>query len=259
LACDWEVELVATKAEWLALGEKILLQYDLILSTAEIPQKSQDDANQCTVAMALLCRTANNYAGARELLEKDFVVEARTLVRSCYENLFWIAGLQAQGRTFIDKMILSDATNRIKRGRALLEWARQNGGRPFENTLADFISQLDSETPVKGDVNFADLATAGNIKGAYIIYRVLSTDAAHPSAVSLDRHLRYDDRVNPTSQTFLGMPRVDVDEEAETAHFAVTSLLMVALLADKILGGTKAGDALSDIYEEFKKLSGPKA
>jgi Family of unknown function (DUF5677) len=184
---------MGSKEEWLALGGRLLVQCDRLLNTANISQKNQDETNQCTVALALLCRTVNNYAAARELLEKDFVVEARTLVRCCYENLFWIASLNADGPRLIEQMIMADATHRIKRGNALLEWARTSGGQPLESGLDAFLQKLESETPKKGDVNLFEAAKSGNISAGYIIYRVLSTDAAHPSAVSLGRHLQYDD------------------------------------------------------------------
>jgi Family of unknown function (DUF5677) len=151
----------------------------------------------------LRAHRVGNYAAARVLIEQEFIVEARTLVRCCYENLFWIASLAANGSKFIQEMIMSDATHRIKRGKALLEWAQQTGGRDFESTLDAFVQNLDAQIPKKTDINLFEAARAGNVKPAYIIYRVLSTDAAHPSATSLDRHLQYDDWENPTRLTFL--------------------------------------------------------
>ena len=112
-----------------------------------------------------------------------------------------------------------------KHGNALLEWARASGGQSFESTLDVFLQKLESETPKKGDVVLYEAAKSGNIKAGYIIYRVLSTDAAHPSSVSLDRHLQYDDRENPQKLTFLGMPRADSHEESRTAEFAFGALL----------------------------------
>lgn len=249
---------MGSKDEWLALGAQLLVQCDRLLKTANISQKNQDETNQCTVAFALLCRTVNNYAAARELLEKDFVVEARTLVRCCYENLFWIASLNANGPKFIEQMIVADSTQRIKRGNALLEWAKASSGPPLESTLDTFLQKLQSETPKKGDVNLFKAARSGNIEAGYIIYRVLSADSAHPSAVSLDRHLEYDDSESPQKLTFLGMPRVDDDEESETAEFAFSALLTVALIANKIADGTEAGDALANLQTEFRSLSNRK-
>lgn len=244
--------------EWLALGSQLLDACDRLLREAKVDGKGQDETNQCTVALALLCRTVNNYAGARVLIEQAFIVEARTLVRSCYENLFWIASLAADGPKFIPSMMMSDATNRIKRGKALLEWAKETGGKDFEGTLDAFVQNLEAETLKKGDVNLFEAARAGNVKAAYIIYRVLSTDAAHPSATSLDRHLQYDDWENPTRLTFSGVPKVDEGETDQTAEFAFSSLLTVALFANKIVGQTDAGNDLADLYEEFQKLSGRK-
>jgi hypothetical protein len=43
------------------------------------------------------------------------VVEARVLVRSCYENFFWIGGLIAEGDKFAKKMLHADVKSKQTR------------------------------------------------------------------------------------------------------------------------------------------------
>jgi Family of unknown function (DUF5677) len=41
----------------------------------------------------LMSRTLSNFRGVFTLIENGLVVEARILVRCCFENTFWMAGL----------------------------------------------------------------------------------------------------------------------------------------------------------------------
>src|ERR1700687_4883953 len=45
------------------------------------------------LALALLARTISNLKGAVILLDARRIVEARTITRSCFENLYWTVGL----------------------------------------------------------------------------------------------------------------------------------------------------------------------
>jgi len=45
----------------------------------------------------------------------DLIVEARILVRCCYENAFWIVGLNAEGDKFAEKMLQADVKSRQAR------------------------------------------------------------------------------------------------------------------------------------------------
>src|SRR5690348_14484465 len=46
------------------------------------------------VAVLLLIRTLSNFRSTQILLRADRIVEARTVARCCFENLFTIAGLR---------------------------------------------------------------------------------------------------------------------------------------------------------------------
>jgi hypothetical protein len=76
-----------------------------------------------------LARTLGNMQAAAQLLESGHVVEARTLARCCWENLFWIAALTKQGNDFVKAMELDDAANRMKQANALLSWEDAEGRR----------------------------------------------------------------------------------------------------------------------------------
>src|SRR5262249_49689281 len=128
---------------WLAFGDKLLNVCDGVFQQANFVDQDKQFSETKVVAVALLCRTVNNYAGARLMIENDFIVEARTLVRCCYENLFWIGGLAGKGKDFITQMIDDDAASRLKRGNALIEWAKeQKSSVDFEGPLTAFLDDL---------------------------------------------------------------------------------------------------------------------
>jgi hypothetical protein len=244
------------KSAWLAFGDKLLNVCEAVFQQANFADQDKQFSDTKVVAVALLCRTVNNYAGARLMIENDFIVEARTLVRCCYENLFWIGGLTGKGTDFIKQMIDDDTASRLKRGSELLEWAKeQRSSVGFEGTLTAFLDDLKKNNSNPSIISHKGAADAGGLRDGYIVYRVLSTDAAHPSATSLSRHMQdSDDSVSP-ERTFLGTPLVQIDEVDETLEFACSALLAVCVGANQLLGGTQAGKSLHELFDEFKKLS----
>jgi hypothetical protein len=249
-------EAAASKltAEWLAYGADLLLICEGILQQANFAEADKNASDPKVVALTLMCRTANNFAAMRLLIENGFVVEARTMARCAYENLFWVGGLTGNAAEFVQRMVKADATSKLKRGAELLDWAkRQQTPSDFEGPLKAFLDDLKVKTE-KGDISYKAAAGAGKIGDGYIIYRVLSTDSAHPSATSLSRHVDYDETSDPPVLTLRGMPVVEEGEVDETLEFGCSALLGVCVGANKLVGGTQAGRELPRMFERYKEL-----
>ena len=245
-----------TAEAWLAFGDKLLTVCSGIFDQAQFSDEDKTLSNPKVIALALLCRTANNFAAQRLLLESDFLVEARAMVRCCYENLFWIGGLTGKGQDFVDKIVHHNDINKIKSGKDLLIWAKkQKEPVEFEAKLATFLAKLKSETAPVNAVDFKSSADAGKVGDAYIIYRVLSTDAAHPSAVSLSRHVGLKIDGGTEYITLLAESPIDAAEKIETLEFGCSALLAVCVGANNLVGGTPAGKQLEALLAEYKKLS----
>lgn len=241
--------------EWLAFGNKLLHVADGIFKQANFADEDKNLSDPKVIALALMCRTVNNYAALRLLIENDFIVEARVMARCCYENFFWIGGLTGKGAEFVKQLIEDDAASKLKRGNELLQWAKkQTDQLDFEGPLQSFLDNLKKENPKPGTISHRAAADAGGIGDAYVFYRVLSTDAAHPSATSLSRHLDYPDEPG-ADITFRAMPLVEGEEVDETLELAGGALLGVCIGTDKLVGGTPAGKGLSALSDEFKALS----
>jgi hypothetical protein len=178
-------------SEWGALAQQLLEAADCLFHASDLGDHS-DPLQQVKVsALCILCRSTNHFAAFRLLMENGFIVEARTLVRSCYENLFWLGGLKDKGTDFLDQMEGEDTRGRRALSGELLKWWKDREG--FEDTsnkLEEFIETLKAKPTAK--ILNEQVAKDAGLGAAYTMYRVLSNDSAHPSARSLSRHLQID-------------------------------------------------------------------
>jgi hypothetical protein len=210
---------------WHEYGDKLLGVCSGVFDQAQFAEEDKTLSNAKVIALALLCRTATNFSALKLLVEEDFVVEARTLARSCYENLFWIGGLAGQGQEFVDKIVHHNDVNKIKTSQQLLQWAKkQNEPIQFETDLDTFLTKLKAETATEKAVDFKSAADAGKVGDAYIIYRVLSTDAAHPSAMSLNHFVNMDMKAEDFDNPDAEWTPIQIDGEDPGVKKAVSSL-----------------------------------
>jgi Family of unknown function (DUF5677) len=95
---------VTSKEEWHAFADRLLLLAYSILGEAKIDITEKLFGEPKILSLALLCRTVGNFKGVIALTKQGLVVEARTLTRSCYENLFCMGGLIEHGDEFVKAM-----------------------------------------------------------------------------------------------------------------------------------------------------------
>lgn len=245
---------------WLELGAKILETCNGVLLQAQFEEKDKTLSNPKVIALTLMCRTVNNFGALRVLIENQFVVEARTIARCCYENLFWLGGLTAKGDEFVKQMMDDHELSTIKRGNELMQWAKKQDGKlDFEGPLAAFLEKMKAQSSAKSGVVHKNAADAGKLGEGYIIYRTLSTDSAHPSIVSLSRHIGQKTEVEIEYVTIIGEPPPDSAELDETLKFGCSSLLGACVAANQIIGGTPSGQALAALFDEYITLSSDRA
>jgi hypothetical protein len=195
---------------------------------------------------------ALHFAAFRLLMENGFIVEARTLVRSCYENLFWLGGLKDKGTDFLDQMEGEDTRGRRALSGELLKWWKDREG--FEDTsnkLEEFIETLKAKPTAK--ILNEQVAKDAGLGAAYTMYRVLSNDSAHPSARSLSRHLQIDpDGLRTVCGDSLWSEEA---EDLDTWSLGCGVLLMVCVATNEVLGCDKS-KKLSSLYEQLMALRG---
>jgi hypothetical protein len=112
--------------------------------------------------------------------------------------------------------------------------------------LEAFIEGLKDKASSK--INNEVEAQGAGLGAAYVMYRVLSNDAAHPSAKSLSRHVRHD---ADGGVTVCGDSQWEDDEEdLETWELGCGVLLMVRIGANEVLKSEKSkklGDCLRGV------------
>lgn len=238
-------------ADWDRLATTALERADALLNATDLGHQSEPTFWVRLSALTVMCRTVNHFAALRLLLENEFIVEARTLVRCCYENLFWMGGLKEDGPAFLEKMEADNVHSKRALGRELLKWWKKHG--QSDETLAKleaFLAEVNDKPGKK--IGNQEAALAAGLGSAYTLYRVLSGDAAHPSAVSLSRHTRNEENGSLT----VSAPTIwtDSTEDAETMEFACTALLSVCIAMNEIVGNEK-DPVFTQLAREHGRLS----
>jgi uncharacterized protein DUF5677 len=206
------------------------------------------------IALALLSRSLCHFKAIPRLLEMGLIVEARTLTRCIFENLFVQGALAEGGDTFVQKMADDAAKSRQSRGIWVLGWLdEQEEDSPYEAGLRDTMDKLRALYPKPRAINFGEITKESSLKNAYLWYKQLSSDAAHPSLEALSRHIAKEaDRsllisVEPTARE---------KDILDTIEWACQALMGVIVGANQIAGPVEAGEKLPSLADEFIRLTG---
>jgi flagellar hook-associated protein FlgK len=247
---------MAESAGWRALLNRLLSTGKTVFDTSTVLEDPKGTKDPKVWALALLARTIGSVEGAVVLLDSGHVVEARTLVRCCYENFFCAAALVKTGDAFIKTMELDDAASRKKQAKGLLDWVgRQDQQLDFTEKLMLFADAMEKQHPKASYLNHKKTAEAGTIADGCIFYNVLSNDAAHPSATSLSRHITWEGEGDDAEWTISAFPTDDPSEFDETLELACSVLLGVTVAVNEAVGGTETGERLFALSDEFRALS----
>lgn len=207
------------------------------------------------VALTLLCRTLGNMKGAVSLVSQRLLVEAQVLARCCTENLICIGALRQTGDAFVDELLRADAASRKKQaGLAIEIYAEGEGQTDTVVRLSEVMKAIEATHPKAKLLNTKELSKENPVGSSYVMFSVLSERAVHVSARSLGRHLGRDlegDKVHL---------RVDIapeptDEDLVTLLLELLgNVLGVIVGANEIVGGTKPGNELHALMEEFESI-----
>lgn len=209
-------------------------------------------ADPRVLAITLMSRTLSNFRGVFTLIDNGLVVEARILVRCCFENAFWIAGLHAQGDKFVRKMLRDEIRNRNVRGELALSKKTQLPEH-VEKGLRERLRLNNKKWPDAKSLNPKDVALTGLLRDGYLIYSQLSADAAHPTMTSLHRHVSHCEK---DSESLIDVVPAPKEEEVmKTRDWACNAMLGVCVGVNEILGGTLAGQKLGEIADRYQVLT----
>lgn len=196
--------------------------------------------------LALLCRSISNFRGALTMARHDQVVECRTLVRSCWENLFLVDGLLREGAAFVETMRSHESWGRVSLGETSLKHPGV-ADTPSGQIVRGLIKRERAEFPKPNKMSVKSTAK-GDIEKMYPAYAVLSHDAAHASVTALRRYFR---RRHDGRLTMDIVPPFKAKDRLATLDMACEAVLGACIGVSQLLGGTPQNDVLRALWEQF--------
>jgi hypothetical protein len=241
------------KVGWTNYADKLVaVSYEMVVQCDNL-NTTDGIKSPKIVALTLLCRSLCHFKSIFRLLDAGLIIDARTLARCIFENLFWLGRLAEDGLKFVQEAIQDHAKSRQSRGNWILDWMAQQGNEPpYKDGLQETVDQLRAKFPKPQSINLARITQGSVLKAAYLWYKQLSSDAAHPSLESLQRHITK----NPDGSYLISVEPEPKDKElVDTMEYACQALLGVIVAANQIVGPTKAGERLIPLADEFNGLA----
>jgi hypothetical protein len=239
----------ALRTQWTELADTIGQTCLDILGGMPVTVTEKRFADPKVLAVMLASRSLSNFREVFILIENGLVVEARILVRCCFENAFWIAGLQANGDGFVKKMLEDEMRSRKVRG----EWALSKKPQLSEDVEIRLREQLKVINKKWEKASPKDVALSGLLREGYGIYSQLSADASHPTVTSLDRHVGRSDKEDEALIDVVPVPKEQ--EIVTTWDWACNAMLGVSVGVNEILGGAPAGQRLFELADRYQALT----
>jgi hypothetical protein len=242
------------KRNWFGHAERLGDVALQIMSQCDGLDSTKGTKDPKVLALALLSRSLGHLKATCRLLEIGLTTEARTLTRSIFENLFMQGGLAEGGDDFVRKMVDDAAKSRQSRGSWVLDWLdEQETESPYGEGLRINMEKLRELYPKPRAINFSEITKDSSLKNAYLWYKQLSSDAAHPSLEALARHI--------TKQTDGSLlvsvePSTSEKDVLDTIEWACQAFMGVVVGANQIAGPLKAGEKLPALCDEFMRLAG---
>jgi hypothetical protein len=213
-------------------------------------------ADPRVMAVLLLVRTLSNFRGALLLLRADRIVEARTLVRCCFENLFTIAAIRTEGFAFVKEMAEDHKASRKARGENLLQHTADMPERAWRAKLQLFLDSLGKNQSRRRSLDPKSVAARGPLRKGYVYYAELSADSAHPTLDSLQRYLGRNIEDATPIRTIDLNPIVKPEERRMALLMACEALLGVFVAATEILQHLDLNKELGALAEEYQSTFG---
>jgi len=239
--------------EWATLASDVRDAGLEIFGTANVPVTSKGFADEKVLALMLLARTLSNVKGALLLLDAKRVVEARTITRCCFENLYWSIGLAEEGDSFVRKMRDDEMSHRRAQGQSIFA-AEVQLEENVNARLREFMKGANKKFGNARTLTPKQVAQVRrDFERTYIFYGHLSSDSAHPSVSALNRYA-----VSDTEHEAGGIdvePVVSEKELAETFEYLSMAAIGVCVAVNQIIDGAKGGETLNAIADRYSVLS----
>jgi hypothetical protein len=248
------IDALAERQKWTAFASRLLSLCVEIHGASNIQVTEKEFAEPKMLALALLCRTHMNLKGLIAVAQEGLVVEARTLARACFENLFFVLNFIEKGDAFVTAMYEHERRSLRSHGEFLLKNLDLDPSEAKQ--LRARLRKINDLSPEAKLLHVKEVANESGIKPAYVFYSWLSADAAHPTIRALRRHLV---ETVENGERVLGLDIHPVEKGAEVAdavNITCHAVLSVCVAVNQILGGTAANQLLNRLFAEYKAMNG---
>jgi hypothetical protein len=197
------------------------------------------------MALLLLHRSCAQLQGAVLMAERGMDVEARTLARGLLENALLMAALYENPERARAIMIEDAAAAKRGQAKAIL----RQGMSADAAMLKDVVDSIGSVS----SLNISKLSELGPLRHLYLLYRVMSDDAVHPSGKSLQRHMRMADDGQSWNDYLVGPE--DPERIADTLDRILMIGIALGVAFTQIVGDEENNTRLREIsagYAPFR-------
>jgi hypothetical protein len=188
------------------------------------------------------------------MVHQNLVVEARSLTRLACENLICLGGLAANGTEFVKNLVEDEALSRKKKGKLLRDHAESQDLGEITDKLRAYVEEIERKYPKPKKLDMRRTAEASAVRQAYVWYTMLSGDALHVSATSLNRHLFREFEGDTVYLRVDVVPEPRPEEMYETVEILCAVVLGVCVASNDVLGGTPVGVVLRSMADELDLL-----
>lgn len=239
---------MALADDWLALTDKLLVGCTQVLARTKITHPDVSVSDPKIFALLLLARTMSHVKGIRALIRGGRILEARVLVRNCFENSFWVGRLVKDGQKFLSEVLEDEKKRRNMRGQTLFDNQvnlEGESGLNFRKWMRDNKDWANSKT-----LDVKSMARDTSFRKAYVFYSELSTDA-HPSTDTLSRYLVAPDQDGVPGIDF--EPAVKMDEVTDTLDLNALAVIGVLVGVNQIVGAGVDFEPLATEYQALQQ------
>lgn len=200
------------------------------------------------VLVRLLMRAAGFYQGALLMAERGMFVECRAMARSVIEVSLAVSAMDGDKGTFIQMLRDDHLKSRRNRYQTL---HTQSTDPEARKALQAAIGQLEKSLSL---ISPKALAALGPLEASYFVYQVLSDNAGHVSASSLDHYIEpQEGRKYWDYKIGAGAP----DEVAASLYYCLYGAIPVVVGAADLLNLEQFAAQIHDVVDRFDRTPAP--
>ncbi|WP_095159891.1 DUF5677 domain-containing protein [Pseudomonas sp. Irchel 3E13] len=198
------------------------------------------------VLVRLLMRAAGFYQGALLMAERGMYVECRAMARSVIEVSLAVAAMDGDKDKFMQMLRDDHLKSRRNRYQTLFGHSKDPEAR---QALKVAMDQLEASLKLMSPKAVAAL---GSLESSYFTYQVLSDDAGHVSASSLDHFIEpQEGRKYWSYKVGAGAP----DEVGLSLSYCLYGAIPVAVGIANLLKLDQFASQVQELVERFERLS----